>query len=101
MTDTFRLTATARRDLVEIYRYTREQYGDAQAETYTADLWSAFRFIGDQPLIGVERTEISPPVRLHPHARHNILYLTDARGVLILRVLSGRQRWQALLSDQS
>lgn len=101
MTTAFRLSADARRDLVEIYRYTRDQFGHAQAEAYTADLWSAFRLIGDQPLIGAERTEMTPPVRLHPHARHNILYLSDARGVLILRVLSGRQRWQALLSDEA
>lgn len=100
MNAAFRLTGIARRDVVEIIRYTREQFGDAQADAYIADLWSAFGLIANQPLIGTERVEVSPPVRLHPHARHNILYVIDERGVLILRVLSGRQRWQRLVFDE-
>ena len=39
-----------------------------------------------------ERTEISPPVRIHPSGSHVIVYLIEeAENILIVRVRHGRE----------
>lgn len=43
------------------------------------------------------RTEFSPPARLHVYQSHVVTSVEDGDGILILRVLSGRQDWQQIL----
>jgi toxin ParE1/3/4 len=50
--------------------------------------------IGDNPHIARERMEFNPPVRLHAYRAHMIVYLADDHGVLIVRILYGRQDWE-------
>jgi toxin ParE1/3/4 len=38
-----------------------------------------------------ERREFEPPVRLHPYQAHMIAYIIRDGGLLIIRVLHGRQ----------
>lgn len=44
-----------------------------------------------------ERMELDPPVRLHPYRAHLVVYVAEADGVLIVRILHGRQDWEHLL----
>ena len=40
------------------------------------------------------RSELSPPMRVHPCGSHVILYVVDVeRGVVIVRVRHGREDW--------
>ena len=41
-----------------------------------------------------ERTEFAPPARLHPYRSYLIVYLLDDEGVLIVRIMHGRQDWE-------
>jgi toxin ParE1/3/4 len=38
-------------------------------------------------------------VRVHPFQAHVIIYVVDDAGVLIVRVLHGRQEWERLLNS--
>ncbi len=49
------------------------------------------------PEIARERPEFDPPVRIHPSAQHVIIYRIEGNYLTILRVLGGRQNWQAVL----
>mgnify|MGYP006275928791 FL=1 len=63
---TYRLTERAEDDVIDIYRYTAEHFGAAQADAYHRKLEATFALLGENPFIARERAEIDPPVRLHP-----------------------------------
>lgn len=93
----YRLSRRAEADLVAAYVSGAERFGRARAEAYLASLITAFETIAAHPGIALERLEFSPPVRLHPHGAHLIAYAERPPGVLILRVLHGRQDFEAAL----
>jgi len=74
-------------DLIEIWLYTFGEWGEKQADNYLDDLDEAFHLLAEQPLLCRERNELSPPVRIHHHAHHLIVYLAMEDGINIVRVL--------------
>ena len=91
---TFRLTRQAERDVIDIYFYTAEPFGLAQADTYHDKLEATFRVLAERPHIARERVEIDPPVRVHPFGSHIIIYTVAAdENVLIVRVRHGSGDW--------
>ena len=90
-----RLTAAAEEDLLSIFLDGAAHFGDAQAARYHAGLGKAFDLIALNPEMARERRELKPPVRIHPHGSHLIVYLVDAEGVLIVRVRHGHEDWQS------
>ena len=93
----YRTTRRADQDIVDIYLWGCREFGQPQAERYHAGLAATLDLIADNPHIARERTEFRPPVRLHPYQAHMIVYLLDDMGVLIVRVLHGRQDWESCL----
>ena len=77
----------AEQDLIEIWLYTLNEWGEYQADKYLDDLDVAIRLLAEQPLICRERTELNPPVRIHHHAHHLIVYLALEDGINVVRVL--------------
>ena len=94
-----RLSVEAEEDLISIYVHGVRAFGEAQAERYYADLRATFALIDEHPLLAREQRQFTPPIRMHPHGGHLILYTTDETGVLVLRVVSHRQDWARLLSE--
>lgn len=92
------LTPLAEADLEEIWRYTAETWSVQQADKYILTLSQIFGLIGMMPMMGREHTEFSPPVRIHVHERHIIVY-SPAAPVEIVRVLGARQDWLTILND--
>jgi toxin ParE1/3/4 len=74
------------------------EFGVDQAERYHEGLISAFDLLAANPLLARERTEFNPPVRLHPYQAHMIAYVVRDDGILIIRVLHGRQDWERYLA---
>ncbi len=70
-------------------------FGEARAERYFRELKAAFDLIAQNPRLARERMEIAPPVRIHPHRSHLVVYFIDERGVLILRVRHAREDWDS------
>lgn len=93
----FRLSAQAEADLIDIYLFGVETIGVRQAETYQDQLEQAFALIGLNPKIARLRSEISPPVRVHRVQSHIIVYLDneDSGVAHILRVRHGSEDWIA------
>lgn len=90
---TFRLSAQAEADLIGIYVEGLRAFGMAQAERYQDRLEQALSLIGETPELARLRPEITPPVRIHPVEAHLIVYLTDDKGVRILRIRHHRENW--------
>jgi toxin ParE1/3/4 len=93
----YRLSLKAKKDLVNIYLYGKQMFGTVQAEKYNSGLIKSFDFIADNPHAVRERTEFTPPVRIHSFGSHIIIYHVKNDYVLILRILSGRQYWQEFI----
>ena len=89
----YRLTQKAEDDIIRIHAEGIRMFGAKQAWQYHDELEKVFRILAENPKIGRERHEILPPVRIHPHKAHVIVYLIDASGVLIVRVRHAHEDW--------
>ncbi|KQP61515.1 hypothetical protein ASG40_02240 [Methylobacterium sp. Leaf399] len=94
----WRTTNRADLDIAHIYGHGERAFGIEQAERYQAGLFDAFDVLARNPHLAHERQEITPPVRIHPHGVHVIVYAVRDTGILIVRVLHGRQDWERWLS---
>ncbi len=86
----FKLSRKAAQDLKEIYQYGYREYGEKRADNYVDGLEKTFAVLADNPLLCRERFEFVPPVRIHPHNRHLIVYVCKPDGILIVRLLHQR-----------
>ena len=77
----------AEQDLLDIWLYTFNEWGQQQADVYLDGLSEAMALLAEQPLSCRERLEFTPPVRIHRHAHHLIVYLALDDGIKIIRVL--------------
>jgi toxin ParE1/3/4 len=95
----YRLSAAADADLVDIYLDGVLRFGVDAAERYQAGLLRALSLIGENPGLGRLHDELVPPMRAHPHRAHLILYDLDADDapVIIRRIVAQRRNWRALL----
>lgn len=93
----YRLTPKAREDLEHIWLYTAENWSHKQADRYIDGITKSFKSIVQTPLIVRERNEFSPPIHIFPHEQHLIIYVIDDDHITIVRLLGGRQDWQAIL----
>lgn len=92
----YRLTRRAAADVIAIHCHGAARFGTAQADAYHDRLERAFALLAIHPYLARERTELVPPVRVHPVGAHVIVYRVEADGaVLIVRVRHGHEDWQS------
>ncbi|MCC5982373.1 MAG: type II toxin-antitoxin system RelE/ParE family toxin [Oceanicaulis sp.] len=88
----WRLSPEAGEDLLEIGRYTTQEWGEAQSERYLDRLNDTFHRLVLMPGLGRARDDIRPGVFSYPAGRHMVWYRPVETGIEILRVLHTRQR---------
>ncbi len=91
------LSPAALDDLDDAWRYTAENWSLDQADAYIDGLVEVFDAIVAMPNIARERPEFSPPVHIHSHQSHLVVYTAERDQIVILRVLGGQQDWQEIL----
>ncbi len=92
----YKLTRKAEDDIIQLYLEGVRLFGTDQAENYHEELEQVFDLLADNPAMARERMEIDPPVRVHPHGSHLIVYLADDAGdILIVRVRHCHEDWQS------
>jgi toxin ParE1/3/4 len=94
----FRTTRQADEDISDLFVYGVLNFGHAQATAYEAGLFRVFDLLSNNPFMVRERSELRPPVRLHPYRSHLIVYMVGQDHILIVRVLHSRQDWDNLLA---
>ncbi|WP_261831842.1 type II toxin-antitoxin system RelE/ParE family toxin [Leminorella grimontii] len=86
------LTAEAQKDLVDIRRYTREQWGNRQSVSYLSQMQRTLQNLADAPAIGKSREdEFGLNVYSFPYSSHIIYYARHSTGIVILAVLHQSQ----------
>jgi len=84
----YRLKKLAEIDFEKIWLYTAKKWSVVQAIKYTTELERVFWVLADNPLMCRERFEFKPPVRIHHHGSHLIIYkMTVEQHISIVRVL--------------
>lgn len=91
------LSENAADDLIEIYVYTYQEFGERQAEAYTGEIEAKFSMLADSPKIGTVLAEIPGDYRQSVFRSHVIVYRTLGQGIFIARVLHSRRDIQRLL----
>jgi len=91
---TWKLSRAAEEDLIEIWLYGAKHHGPAQADRYQDSLEGTFALLAQFPELARERSELVPPLRVHPFGSHLILYLVRANGsIFVVRVRHEREDW--------
>lgn len=93
----YHLSPAARNDLEDILRYTAHEWSVDQAELYSDGLEESVNRLLYIPEMARERTEFTPPVRIYRSSLHMVIYRIESDHLVILRVLGGKQDWQAVL----
>ena len=85
------IAPAAKTDLKDIYQYGLRQWGQNQSESYLEYIKEQFWTLTEQPLIGVDRSELLPGARSLPIESHTLFYRVTPDTLEIIRVLHDRQ----------
>jgi toxin ParE1/3/4 len=85
------IAPAAKHDLKEIYLNGLRQWGQVQSDSYLLAIKNQIWLLTEQPLIGIERSELLPQIRSLPIQSHILFYRVTANNIEIIRVLHGRQ----------
>lgn len=81
----------AQNDLKEIYQYGRRNWSSAKSESYLNEIKNQMWMLTQQPLIGIDRSELSKEIRSLMINSHTVFYRVRANNIEIIRVLHNRQ----------
>lgn len=85
------IAPAAKNDLKDIYLNGLRQWGQAQSDSYLLAIKNQIWLLTEQPLIGIERSELLPQIRSLPIQSHILFYRVTTNNIEIIRVLHGRQ----------
>lgn len=84
----FLLTAAARKDIIDIGRFTIEKWGKRQRDRYLKQLDDAFRLLARQPYIGRDAEDIKPGYKKFSQGSHIIFYRAGTESkIVVIRIL--------------
>jgi toxin ParE1/3/4 len=86
-------------DLSDIWHYGADNWGIEQADHYVDGLFALFDLLADFPEMARERSEFTPPVRIHSSGTHLVIYRVEGQGVEIIRILHAYRNLTAYLLD--
>ena len=86
----FHLTPDARSDLIDIRRFTSEQWGAGQSKKYLSELRQTILLLAENPLPGHVRPDLGSEVLSFPYVSHVIYYLVHKQQLVVFGVLHKR-----------
>jgi toxin ParE1/3/4 len=88
---TYRLTAPAAKDYINILEFTIEQWGMEQCQRYGKLLGAAFEKLVSSPNLGKRKSYIPDEALLYRVGSHQVVYRQQGQNIEILRILHIRQ----------
>jgi toxin ParE1/3/4 len=74
VTHTIHVHGSAESDLIDVWRYSFEQWGELQADKYLDELDSSIRKLANNPEIGVKRDHVRDGYRVLFVGSHAVYY---------------------------
>jgi len=93
----YRLSRRALVDLRDILLYSGNLWGNAQAETYVAALYTCFQKIAEAPDLGLKRRTRIQPFRMIAAQKHFIIYDVTPDAVVILTIQNQKRDIETLI----
>lgn len=94
-----RLADRAEADLASIWLYGVTTWSVPRADRYLTELGELFDLLSEHPEIARLRRDTNPPVRVHPHGSHVVIFREPPVTVEILRVVHARSDWVSALGN--
>jgi toxin ParE1/3/4 len=82
----YELSRAADRDLDDIYVYTFRQFGALQADSYFESLEECLGKLAENPLLGVDASNVRTGYRRFVHQRHTLYYKKVRAGARVVRI---------------
>ena len=79
--------ARAEQDLIDIWLYSLERWGETQADDYLDELNHGIQSLRDNPEIGWDCGHVRPGHRCYAISRHRVFYRLTETTIEIIRVL--------------
>ncbi|WP_409524317.1 type II toxin-antitoxin system RelE/ParE family toxin [Nitrincola sp. MINF-07-Sa-05] len=90
MSSTYRITADAKSDLIDIRRFTVQQWGLEKSRQYLSGVRTTLQLLAETPSMGQRRPELGADVSSFPHVSHVIYFLVHNDQVIVFAVLHKR-----------
>jgi toxin ParE1/3/4 len=90
MTGTLILSPRARRDLDEVWDYSRNRWGEVRAEAYVRQLARDMRKVADNPRLGRTTEQVRSGYRRFGSGSHVLFYRVTDIGITVIRILHER-----------
>ncbi len=94
-----RKSALAERDLIDIWRYGFERWGETAADAYLDRIDEALGLLRQQPDAGADVSDLLAGHRRWRAGSHHIYYVVKGRALHVTRVLGVRQNPPLHLGD--
>jgi toxin ParE1/3/4 len=88
---TYQLTNKAESEIERIYEYSILNFGLQVARDYISGLHDCFELLADHQSWGSDYSFIASGLMRYEYRSHSIYYQLNDEGILILRVLGGKQ----------
>ena len=85
------ISTAAKADLKNIYQYGLRKWSQKQSDNDLENIKNQFWSLMEQPLIGMDRSELLLGTRSLPIESHTLFYRVSPNALEIIRVLHGRQ----------
>ena len=82
-----KISSAARADLVEIRKYSNEQFSAEVADNYFTGFDDVFDLLRRHPGAGTAKPEFGKNIRCTVHRKHQIYYQFSREVVLIIRII--------------
>ena len=82
----YRVTPRAQKDLRNIGRYSQQQWGKAQRNTYLRNLEKRFEWLSNNPHLGKHRPDVQEGYYSFPQEKHVVFYIIDEDHINIIGV---------------
>ncbi|PIR00488.1 MAG: plasmid stabilization protein [Nitrospinae bacterium CG11_big_fil_rev_8_21_14_0_20_45_15] len=83
----YELSQKADQDLVNIYSYSLQSFGERQADKYLQDISLCLRDLAKHPLKGREAKDIEDGIYKFNFVSHMIFYVIQPSGIFVARIL--------------
>lgn len=100
MIPAFRLTSDAQADLIEIRRYTLQQWGAEQSRKYLREILNTIGLLAETPALGKSRPDVGATVHSFPQGSHIIYYVVHEQQLVVFGVLHKRRAPFAHLAER-
>jgi toxin ParE1/3/4 len=87
----YQLTRKAEIEIERIYEYSILNFGLRVAQNYLSGLQDCLELLADHPSWGNDYSFIKPGLLRYEYRSHSLYYQETEEGILIVRVLGGKQ----------